>query len=143
MNNGSEKESGQFRVYKHVVYKGAKKVGTIQPRGTDTTLTITDFPKLNGKVELRKIKRDPPVWRGVFHKTDVTKRSNATLPSGAAFSTRPMARSGTSRSRSRTGNDLPFDLTRCPPAASFFTMTAQARVQAPYWNAVCTSPVWC
>jgi hypothetical protein len=73
MSNGTQKESGQFRVYRHVVFKGAKRVGTIQPRGTDTTLTITDFPKLNGKVELRKVKRDPPVWRGIFHKTDGTK----------------------------------------------------------------------
>jgi hypothetical protein len=73
MTNGTEQESGQFRVHKYVVYKGAKKVGIVRPRGTESTLTITDFPKLNGKVELRKIKKDPPHWRGTFHKTDGTK----------------------------------------------------------------------
>jgi hypothetical protein len=73
MTNGPQKETGQFRVHKHVVYKGAKKVGLIEPKGLQTTLIINDFPKLNGRVELTKVKAKPPVWRGTYHRSDGTK----------------------------------------------------------------------
>lgn len=65
--DGSDVEKGQFRVYQKEVFKGARKVGYIEPKGRNqTTMVITDFARLNGTTELRKTGQRPPVWEGVL-----------------------------------------------------------------------------
>jgi hypothetical protein len=62
---GSETEKGRFRVYEKEVFKGSEKVGVVIPKDKDeTTLVVTGFPKLNGKVVLRKVGHNPTVWSG-------------------------------------------------------------------------------
>ena len=73
-NQMAEIISDTFRVNNYNVFRGARKVGVVQPNGaTETTLTITDFPKLNGTVTLRKVDTKPPVWKGQLEQSDGTK----------------------------------------------------------------------
>jgi hypothetical protein len=73
--NGDKEESGTFRVMNFQVFKGEKKVGHIDPKGGTaigdrTTLILTNFGKLNGKVELVKTHKTPPVWIGTLKDED-------------------------------------------------------------------------
>jgi hypothetical protein len=64
-SSGIATVDGQFRVYRKDVFKGPNKVGYVKPKDDDeTTLVITDFPKLNGTVVLRKTRRKPPSLGG-------------------------------------------------------------------------------
>jgi hypothetical protein len=71
---GTETERGQFRVYLKDVFKGGDKVGVVIPKDNDeTTMVIDGFKKLNGKVVLRRVGRNPTVWRGVLLHADGSK----------------------------------------------------------------------
>jgi hypothetical protein len=73
-DSAAEEMTGQFRVYNHVIYKAEKKVGEVKPNGpTETTFSITDFPKLNGSVTLRKVGQKPAIWKGTLDHSDGTK----------------------------------------------------------------------
>lgn len=69
-----KKMSGHFRVSNLVAYKGPKRIGFVRPeRASKTTLTITDWPELNGTATLTKTGYQPPIWQGGFRKADGTK----------------------------------------------------------------------
>ncbi len=66
-----EEIHGQFRVFNKEAFKGPKKVGFVKAKGPlESTLTITDWPEMNGKVTLKKVGMAPPVWQGLFQKDD-------------------------------------------------------------------------
>jgi hypothetical protein len=68
---GDERSSGQFRVNDNVVYKGPKKVGTVEVKDNDeTTITFTDWDEMNGVAKLRKNKREPVGASGKLTKKD-------------------------------------------------------------------------
>jgi hypothetical protein len=57
LTRDGKKESGQFRVYKDEIFKGATKVGVVQPKDkNETTLVFTEWPEMNGSATLRKVK---------------------------------------------------------------------------------------
>ena len=69
-----EEIKGKFRVFEREAFRGPKKVGVVKPNGNlESTLTITEWPEMNGTVKLKKVGLKPPVWQGLFHKEDGTK----------------------------------------------------------------------
>jgi hypothetical protein len=70
LTRGEEKTTGQFRVNDREIFKGPKKVGTVNPDGGETTITITDWPEMNGVAHLRKNRRHPAGASGTLKKTD-------------------------------------------------------------------------
>lgn len=73
LKKGDKEESGQFRIYKGEVFKGADKVGTYHVKDEDeTTITFTNWPEMNGTAVLRKTHKRPPGAAGVLHKKDGT-----------------------------------------------------------------------
>jgi hypothetical protein len=74
ITHGKEKESGKFRVYDGKIYKGDKVVGKYQVTGDEkSTITFTDWPEMNGSVELTKTRRHPPRAKGTLKKDDGTE----------------------------------------------------------------------
>lgn len=60
-------ETGVYRVNNKVMYKGKTKVGVINAESrTETKLTITGIPEINGIAELKKVGEKPPVWEGTL-----------------------------------------------------------------------------
>ena len=71
---GSEVVKGQYRVFRKEVFKGARKVGVIQPISRDeTTLEVTGFPLLNGKTHLHRARQESSDWVGTLTKDDGSK----------------------------------------------------------------------
>jgi hypothetical protein len=57
LTRDGKEESGQFRVYQREICKGSEKVGVVEPKDKDeTTLTFKNWPDMNGRATLRKIK---------------------------------------------------------------------------------------
>jgi hypothetical protein len=71
---GKAKESGQFRVYNKKIYREDKVVGKYEQTGDQKTkITFTDWPEMNGTVNLTKTRRHPPRAYGKLKKTDGTE----------------------------------------------------------------------
>jgi hypothetical protein len=70
LKKGKETSSGQFRVSENRIFKGAKKVGKVEPNGDETTITITDWDEMNGTAKLTKNRRAPAGASGTLTKKD-------------------------------------------------------------------------
>jgi hypothetical protein len=71
VTDGKDEIKGQFRVFQKVVYRGDKKVGTVNPKsGRETELVITDFPKLNGTAHLKRAEARTAKWKGELKRKD-------------------------------------------------------------------------
>jgi len=66
-----KKETGQFRVFQHEIFKSSEKVGTVQPKDKDeTTLHFTNYKEFKGSASLRKVKKNPNTWKGTLTRED-------------------------------------------------------------------------
>jgi hypothetical protein len=70
LTKDGKSESGRFRVFKHEIFKGKKKVGAASPDGDETTLVFSDWPEMNGTAKLRKNRKNPPGASGTLTKED-------------------------------------------------------------------------
>lgn len=69
-----ESIEGKFRVFNYEAFRGPKKVGYVKPNGElESTLTINDWPEMNGTVTLTRVGQRPPVWVGLLRKDDGTQ----------------------------------------------------------------------
>ncbi len=67
LTRDGRKESGQFRVYQHEIFRGNKKVGSVYIKDNDeASFDISGWPEMNGKATIRKVKQQPVVWKGDF-----------------------------------------------------------------------------
>jgi hypothetical protein len=74
LTRGDKKDTGQFRVKDLEIFKGKNKIGVIKPKDDDeSSFKITELPELNGTAEIRKVRRNSPVWKGTLTKANGTK----------------------------------------------------------------------
>lgn len=67
-------EHGTFRVFQYDIFKGAHKVGKVQPKNKEeSTLNFNGLNELAGTAIIRKVRRKPPVWKGTLKKADGTE----------------------------------------------------------------------
>lgn len=72
LTHDEKKVTGQFRVYEDVIYKGADKVGVVEPKDKDeTTLIFNKWPEMDGRAILRKTKNGRAA--GTLFKKDGSK----------------------------------------------------------------------
>ena len=70
---GKKKQGGQFRVQGGDLFNGDAKVGTIKAKSDkESTLVFKGHRDFNGRAEVRRVERRPPVWEGTLHKDDGT-----------------------------------------------------------------------
>ena len=74
ITHDKKKETGVFRVYNKEIFRGARKVGNVDPHGPDrTTLIVDGLPEINGRAELRKVGQRPPIWKGTLIRPNGSK----------------------------------------------------------------------